>query len=153
VLILSFDPIHFHKVCQNLLVNFGSRSETMSFGRPWCLKTCVKNNLPISWVVASSFVGMKCAILLNRSTTTMMASNALDGGKLAMKSMDTLSHDPLGISKGCNKLVYFLLRVQFYIPHTHIPTYHHILHSILSLLFRRFFYCPNFCVCQYFAQK
>jgi hypothetical protein len=40
----------------------------------------------------TSFVGMKCAILLNQSTTTMMASNPLDGGKLTMKSMDTLSH-------------------------------------------------------------
>jgi hypothetical protein len=42
---------------------------------------------------------MKCTILLNRSTTTMMASNPLDGGKLTMKSMDTLSHDPSGIGK------------------------------------------------------
>jgi hypothetical protein len=56
---------------------------------------------------------MKCVILLNRSTTTMMASNPLDGGKLTMKSMDTLSHGPLGIGKGCNKPVYFLLRAQF----------------------------------------
>jgi hypothetical protein len=38
---------------------------------------------------------------------------ALDGGKLTMKSMDTLSHDPLGIGKGCNKLVCFLLSVRF----------------------------------------
>jgi len=45
-------------------------------------------------------VGMKCAILLNRSTTTMMASKPLDGGKLTMKSMDTLSHDPSRIGKG-----------------------------------------------------
>jgi hypothetical protein len=36
--------------------------------------------------------GNKCAILLNRSTTTMIASNPLDGGKLTMKSMDTLSN-------------------------------------------------------------
>jgi hypothetical protein len=44
--------------------------------------------------MAISLVGMKCAILLNQSTTTMIASNPLDGGKLTMKSMDTLSHDP-----------------------------------------------------------
>jgi hypothetical protein len=113
VLILSSNPIRFHKARQNLLVNFGSRSKSMSFGRPWCLKTCVKNSLHVSSVVASSFVGMKCAILLNRSTTTMMASNPLDGGKLTMKSMDTLSHGPLGIGKGYNKLAYFLLRVRF----------------------------------------
>jgi hypothetical protein len=41
----------------------------------------------------------------------MMASKPLDGGKFTMKSMDTLSHDPSGIGKGCNKLVYFLLNV------------------------------------------
>jgi hypothetical protein len=36
--------------------------------------------------------------------------------------------------------------ITYHIPHT---TYQHIPHSILSLLFRGFFYCPNFCVCQY----
>jgi hypothetical protein len=56
---------------------------------------------------------MKCAILLNRSTTTMMASKPLDGGKFTMKSMDTLSHGPSGISKGCNKPTCFLLNIQF----------------------------------------
>jgi hypothetical protein len=57
------------------------------------------------------FNGMKCAILLNQSTTTMITSNPFDGGKLTMKSMDTLSHGPLGIGNGCNNLVYFLLNV------------------------------------------
>ncbi len=83
------------------------------FGSPWYLKMWEKNNLPVSWAVASSFVGMKWAILLNWSTTTMMASNPLDGGKLTMKSMDTLSHGLLGISKGCNKPACFLLKVRF----------------------------------------
>jgi hypothetical protein len=64
--------------------------------------------------VASSLVGMKCAILLNQSTTTMMASKPLDGGKLTMKSMDTLSHGLSGIGKSCNKPAYFLLSVRFY---------------------------------------
>jgi len=32
--------------------------------------------------MAPSLVGMKCAILLNRSNTTMIASNPLDGAKL-----------------------------------------------------------------------
>jgi hypothetical protein len=77
------------------------------------LKTCVKNNLPVSRAVASSLVGMKCAILLNQSTTTMMTSKPLDGGKLTMKSMDTLSHGPSGIGKGCNKPACFLLSVRF----------------------------------------
>jgi hypothetical protein len=69
---------------------------------------CVKNKLPISWAVALSLVGMKCAILLNRSTTTMIASNTFDGGKLTMKSMDTFSHGPSGIGSGRNNLACFL---------------------------------------------
>jgi hypothetical protein len=56
---------------------------------------------------------MKCAILLNRSTTTMMASNPLEGGKFTMKSIDTLSHGPSGIGKGCNEPACFLLSVRF----------------------------------------
>jgi hypothetical protein len=71
----------------------------------------MKNNLPISWAMALSLVGMKCAILLNQSTTTMIASNPFDGGKLTMKSMDTLSHNLLGIGNSCNNLVCFLLSV------------------------------------------
>jgi hypothetical protein len=74
----------------------------------------MKNNLLISWAVVS-LVGMKCVILLNRSTTTtMMASKPFDGGKLTMKSMDTLSHGPLGIGNGRNNLACFLLSVWFY---------------------------------------
>jgi len=61
--------------------------------------------------MAVSLVGMMCAILLNQSTTTMIASNPFDGGKLTMKSMDTLSHGPLGIGNGHNNHVYLLLSV------------------------------------------
>jgi hypothetical protein len=58
-----------------------------------------------------SLVGMKCAILLNQSTTTMIASKSLDGGKFTMKSMDTLSRGPLRISNSHNNLACFLLSV------------------------------------------
>jgi len=71
----------------------------------------VKNNLPVFWVVTLFLVGMKCVILLNQSTTTMIASNPLDGGRLTMKSMDTLFHGPLGINNGRNNPVCFLLNV------------------------------------------
>jgi hypothetical protein len=73
----------------------------------------VKNNLLVFWAVALSLVGMKCAILLNRSTTTMIASNPLDGGKLTMKSMDTFSHGPSGIGNGYNNPTCFLLNLRF----------------------------------------
>jgi hypothetical protein len=66
----------------------------------------VKN---ISWAVAFFLVGMKCAILLSQSTTSMIASNPLDGGKLTMKSMDTLSHGLSRIGNGCNNPTCFLL--------------------------------------------
>ncbi len=75
---LELNPMRFHRAHQNLLMNFGSQSDTMSFGRPWCLNTYVKNNLLVSWAVALSFVGMKCVILLYRLTTTMIASNPFD---------------------------------------------------------------------------
>jgi hypothetical protein len=42
----------------------------------------------------------------------MITSNPFDGDKLAMKSMDTLSHNLLRINNGRNNHVYFLLSVQ-----------------------------------------
>jgi hypothetical protein len=59
-----------------------------------------------------SFSGNEGAILLNQSTTTMITSNSIDGGKLIMKSMDTLSHGHLGIDNSRNRHVCFLLSVQ-----------------------------------------
>jgi len=56
--------------------------------------------------VAFSLVGMKCVILLNRSTTTIIASNPFNGGKLTMKSMDTFSHDPLKIGNDHNNPIF-----------------------------------------------
>ncbi len=65
------------------------------------------------WAVAFSLVGMKCAILLNQSTTTMMASKPLDGGKVNMKSMETLSHGPSEMGNGRNNPACFLLNTRF----------------------------------------
>jgi hypothetical protein len=73
----------------------------------------VEKNLPVSWAVALSLMGTKCVILLNRSTTTMIASISLDGGKITMKFMDTSSHGMLGIDNGRNNHACFLLNVQF----------------------------------------
>jgi len=77
--------------------------------------------------VALSLVGMKCAILLNQFTTTMITLNSLDGGKLTMKSMDTFFHNLSRISNGHNNLAYFLLSVQFcwqLSNFSHIPLHH-----------------------------
>jgi hypothetical protein len=71
----------------------------------------MKNNLHVSWVVALFLVGMKFAMLLNQSTTTMITSNPFDGGKFTMKSMDTLSHSPSSIGNDHNNPNCFLLNV------------------------------------------
>ncbi len=71
------------------------------------MNMCVKNNLLVFWAVALSLVGMKCAILLNQSTTTMITLNSLDDGKLTMKSMDTLFHNLSRINNNHNNLAYF----------------------------------------------
>ncbi len=63
--------------------------------------------------MALSLMGTKYAILLNQSIATMIVPNPLNGGKLSMKSMDTLSHNPLGIGNGYNNPVCFLLGVWF----------------------------------------
>ncbi len=75
------------------------------------LKHVHKNNLHVSWVVALSLVGMKCVILLNQSTTTMITSNPLDGHEFTIKSMDTISHGPSRIGNDRNNFVYFFFNV------------------------------------------
>jgi hypothetical protein len=57
--------------------------------------------------MAFSLVGMKSAILLNQSTTTMIVSNPFDGDKFTIKSMDMISHGPLRICSGRNNLAYY----------------------------------------------
>ena len=46
------------------------------------------------------FVGMKCAILENRSTMTKIASNVFDVGRLVMRSMDMSCQEASGGCKG-----------------------------------------------------
>ncbi len=56
---------------------------TLGFNLTQCLRgghdawTCMKNNFPMSWVVAFSLMGIKCAMLLNQSSTIMITSNPL----------------------------------------------------------------------------
>ena len=49
------------------------------------------------------FVGMKCAIFVNRSTTTKIASKDLDKGRSVMKSIEIDAHGSLEMSNGWNK--------------------------------------------------
>jgi hypothetical protein len=77
-------------------------------------------------------MGMKCAILLNRSTTTMIASNPLDGGKFTMKSMETLSHDPLRAGNNRNNPTCFLL-INYSILLVDQDNFHIFLHIIIQI--------------------
>ena len=56
-------------------MNFTSLSEMMDFGKP-CNLTISEKNKCATCVASLVFLhGMKCAILVKRSTTTMMESN------------------------------------------------------------------------------
>ena len=91
-------PNFFQSTSQKRLVNFESLSEVMFFCIPWCFTTLSKYNQPTSCAIAVSRVGIKCAILLTLSTTTMMESNPLDSGRWVMKSIETLSQHLVGMA-------------------------------------------------------
>src|SRR3954471_4592755 len=76
------------------------RSEIVLFGKPCSFQTFVTKRFASSLAVWDSLQGMKCAILENRSTTTMMLSDPLDFGNFTTKSKAMSSHGPFGISRG-----------------------------------------------------
>ena len=76
------------KICFQIWeINGVSRSETMSSGNPWRRTTFAK----IRFVVFKSEMalehGIKCTILVNRSTTTKMDSCPSKSSKSVMKSI------------------------------------------------------------------
>src|SRR5436305_11939201 len=84
----SLVPRVLKRVCQNLLVNLASLSDTMDWGRPCNRKMQSKKSLAVSGAVAVVLVGAKCTILEKVSTKTTMAScPALLLGSWVMKSM------------------------------------------------------------------
>ena len=84
-------------------VNCVPQSETMSLGRPWCLKTYWRYRWVVPSAVTLVVVGQKCAIFVSRSIQTRMALKPLEGGSSTMKSIDTELHAEGGISKGCSR--------------------------------------------------
>ena len=68
-------PRVLNKDFQNLLVNLGSWSVMMDFGRPWSWKMLLKNSVVVSGAVALVVVGMKCTIFKKVSTMMMIALN------------------------------------------------------------------------------
>src|SRR3954469_21662864 len=81
-------PMVRKRLCQNLLVNLASWSETMDVGRPWRWKTWSKKIFAVSGAVAVVRVGTRCTIFEKVSTKTTMASKPdLVRGSCVMKSM------------------------------------------------------------------
>ena len=100
--IFSCVPSMLNRACQKLLVNLGSRSETMDDGNPCSLYIVFKNISAVSGAVAFVCVAAKWACLLRRSTKTTIASLPfLDLGKDVIKSIETESQDLVGIGSGC----------------------------------------------------
>ncbi len=86
--------------CQNLDVNCVPRSDIISSGSPWYLYTFSKKSRVVSLPVIVLLQGTKCAIFVNRSTTTKTKSKDLDFGRSTMKSMDMDVHGVFGIGSG-----------------------------------------------------
>ena len=72
---------------QKWLKNILSRSITIEFGIPCLLMISSTNFSATCFAVNGCFKVMKCAILLNRSTTTMILSKPPTLGNPSMKSM------------------------------------------------------------------
>ena len=85
------------KCFQNFEMNWGPRSLMMSSGRPWCLNTSRITIFAVSSLLVVFVHGIKCAILVNRSTTVRIASKPSDGGRSVIKSREMDFHGPSGI--------------------------------------------------------
>jgi len=88
---------------QNLEVNFTSISNTIFFGTPCKVTTSMMNTYSTSLLENVDFIGMKCVILVNFSTMTMMEScyfTIFDNP--VMKIVEITSHFHSQIKIGCN---------------------------------------------------
>ena len=61
------------------------------------------NAFAVSREVGNFFRGIKCAILVRRSTVTMMVLAPFDLGRSTMKSIDTTSQGLFGIGMDANR--------------------------------------------------
>jgi hypothetical protein len=103
VLNFSFIPTFLEKCIQNAFVNFGSRSDTITFGNPWCLHRPLRIGYAVSNAVAVPTIGTMCANLANRTTITKMALYPCGSGQLVIKSMHIQCHDYVGIDNGSKR--------------------------------------------------
>ena len=73
---------------------------TMSLGNPRRRKTFAKIRFVVSKPEMALEHGIKCTILVNRSTTTKIKSCPLEGGKLVIKSINMDDHGRSGSGRG-----------------------------------------------------
>ena len=69
-----------HNDSQNSAENLAFMSEIISVGNPWSFQTSRRNVSATSFAVAFSLNPMKCAVLVNRSTTTIIWVCPCDSG-------------------------------------------------------------------------
>ena len=107
VLIFGFIPTFLDKCIQNAFVNFGSRSDIIISGNPWCLNLPLKIAYAVSNAVAVPTLGTICSKLANRTTITKMVSHPCGFGKLVIKSMHIQCHGHVGIGNDSKSLPWF----------------------------------------------
>jgi hypothetical protein len=72
-------------------MNWGPRSDMILVGIPNRLKTCVRNNRATPLAVMCVVVGKSTFILVNKSTTTIMALYPFESGNSSIKSTEMIS--------------------------------------------------------------
>jgi hypothetical protein len=72
----------------------------------WFSRMCA-----VSMEEGSSEHGIKCTILVNRSTMMQMAVNPLDLGSFMIRSIDISSHGSIGTVFGCSSPTFLVLSV------------------------------------------
>ena len=101
---VSLVSMSLKSICQNLDVNLGSLSDTITRGRPWSQKTVLKKMFATSTAVAVVVVGWRWTIFESRSmNTTIALYPSWVGGSLTMKSIVTCSHYWPGVGSGCRR--------------------------------------------------
>lgn len=87
---ISHNCINF---CQNEDVTFGSRSETLFFGRPWSLKMFGKDYFAVSIAVSKLLLLVEQTLLIRRSTHVVIPQYpSLGVQSLTMKSIANIPH-------------------------------------------------------------
>lgn len=97
MLILSWVPCRRNNSDKKKPRKIGSQSLAIDFGIPWSLMISLANNLATILAVYGCHSPKKCAYLVNRSTTTSIASFPWERGNPIMKFRKISSHTQVEI--------------------------------------------------------